>query len=185
VILKGFTIRCRPIGILETAIYIQSENNEIQDNIILGELNTEKGADHNEISNNYISWKTAISLESDENIIQNNIIEGYVNYGILLIESDNNIIQWNEFENQGISLTISNGNTIRYNNFLNIVNAYFINSYDTTWNGNYWLLWPHILPKPIHGRFAPFFDKFNLITPYIPLLNFDWHPAKEPYDISP
>jgi len=121
-------------------------------------------------------------LKSDENIVENNIINGYVSYGILLINSDNNVIQWNEFSSQGISvsLTMSNGNTIRYNNFLDVVtNAYFINSYGTTWDGNYWLLWPHILPKPIFGGYAPLFNKWNLLILYIPLVNLDLHPASE------
>ncbi len=46
-----------------------------------------------------------------------------------------------------------------------------------TWNENYWYDNPGFLPEPIYG--LVFLSK-NF---FIPWLNFDWHPAKEPYEI--
>jgi hypothetical protein len=43
------------------------------------------------------------------------------------------------------------------------------------WNHNYWNR-PRILPKIIFG-------KIELKFTSIPLINIDWRPAKEPYDI--
>ena len=43
------------------------------------------------------------------------------------------------------------------------------------WSGNYWNR-PRVLPKPIFGRIGVFFM-------LIPLINFDWFPAKEPNNI--
>jgi hypothetical protein len=42
------------------------------------------------------------------------------------------------------------------------------------WNQNYWNQ-PSILPKIIPGRLG--------LGGRIPFINFDWHPAQEPYDI--
>ena len=46
------------------------------------------------------------------------------------------------------------------------------------WDGNYWDNWIGIGPKFIFGFInlgIPFFG-------FLPMINFDWHPAKEPYD---
>jgi len=43
-----------------------------------------------------------------------------------------------------------------------------------TWNQNYWNI-SRFFPKPIFGRIGK-----NYLIPW---LNFDWHPAKGPYEI--
>jgi hypothetical protein len=74
----------------------------------------------------------------------------------------------------GIFLYDSPYNKINYNNFYqNIVDASFTSALvGNDWNHNYWNR-PRILPKPVIGTIYGFF----------PWINFDWHPANEPYDI--
>ena len=43
------------------------------------------------------------------------------------------------------------------------------------WDGNYWNK-PRSFPKPIFGRLPP--------SGFIPWFNFDWNPAKKPYNIT-
>ncbi|UCD13480.1 MAG: right-handed parallel beta-helix repeat-containing protein [Thermoplasmatales archaeon] len=98
-------------------------------------------------------------------------------YGFKLYHSTDNIIMGNTVASHftGIYLKESSGNEITYNNLQrNILNAFFINC-KNTWNENYWRR-PRVLPKPIFGI---------LKTGSIPLpwLNFDWHPAIQPYGI--
>ncbi len=66
-------------------------------------------------------------------------------------------------------------NDIRKNNFIDNKEHVFFN-YDSflfaRWRGNYWNE-PHKGPFPIYGTFRGF-----------PWVNFDWHPASEPYDIG-
>ena len=84
-----------------------------------------------------------------------------------------NIIQKNT---NGIHLDTSGLNKINCNNFYqNSVDASFIISSWNNWNNNYWdrpRIFPKF-PKPIIGRMFLGF----------PWINFDWHPATEPYDI--
>jgi hypothetical protein len=79
-------------------------------------------------------------------------------------------------ELEGIILFTSYNNKINNNNFYgNSKDASFVWSNSNNWNYNYWNR-ARLLPKPILG-----FTGKNL--PIIPWFNFDWHPAKEPYDI--
>jgi len=101
--------------------------------------------------------------------------------GINLLGANNNTIQNNVIKQNkkiGINLFWSSDNQIEKNNFIsNRFEAYFdtpniyISCYNR-WSGNYWNR-PRILPKPIFGRMG-----------VLPWVNFDWHPAREPYDIG-
>ena len=64
------------------------------------------------------------------------------------------------------------------------------------WNNNYWDDWNGFGPKPIKGKIAflvrplylnlETYEYVPILIPFfrgIPFYNFDWHPAKEPYDI--
>ncbi len=73
-------------------------------------------------------------------------------------------------------------NTVRENNFMeNSCNAFFDESIHNQWQNNYWG-GPRYLPYIIHGylisNIVIFYFFFN-----IPWINFDWHPAQEPYNI--
>lgn len=50
-----------------------------------------------------------------------------------------------------------------------------------TWDKNYWDGWKGIGPLPISGFLSLIIGKNRVFT--IPWIQFDWHPAKEPYDI--
>ncbi|PNX45293.1 MAG: hypothetical protein BV459_08975 [Thermoplasmata archaeon M11B2D] len=78
----------------------------------------------------------------------------------------------------GIYLEESQDTTISQNTFLkNLVHARFHNTgfFSNHWDQNYWGR-PQIIPKPIFGikDIHSFFPGF---------VEFDWHPAQEPYDI--
>ena len=97
--------------------------------------------------------------------------------GIYLLRSSKILINQNEIsQNKRYGLFIkysSSRNLIYHNNFINNkVNALFLNSNFNNWTSNYWNR-PRILPKPILG-----------VLSIIPWVQFDWHPAKEPYDIE-
>ena len=73
-------------------------------------------------------------------------------------------------------------NIIKENNFIgNSKNAgfhLFSRKYHNTWEANYWDNWHFKLPKPIFGSVEEtkfFFHRW---------INFDWHPALQPYQIS-
>ena len=67
---------------------------------------------------------------------------------------------------------------MRITSFNNRIPIYFytMRNYTNAWIHNYWKKWLWIPPKPIPGK---------LLTKigFIPWYNFDWHPAKEPYEI--
>ena len=107
------------------------------------------------------------------NIITENI------RGISIQNSNNNCISQNNIINNidGVNLFESLNNTVVANNFQNnIRQASFVGCRDNLWKNNYWGR-PLSRPKIIFGRIGRF---FNLI----PWVQFDWFPAKEPYDIE-
>jgi len=129
--------------------------------------------------NNYgiTCYRTEDSIIKDNHILSNKIV------GILFdlatipgMGCKNNSVSYNIIQKNsiGIYLSDSPSNNINYNNFYqNIVDASFNSAFvGNDWNYNYWNR-PRILPKPIIGT----------IYYYIPWLNFDWFPAKEPHDI--
>ena len=70
---------------------------------------------------------------------------------------------------------------MKENNFINNngINAYFYTSFLDFWFRNYWDDWQLPLPRPIYGEVR--LERLN--DSIIPWVQFDWHPAKEPYDI--
>jgi len=114
----------------------------------------------------------------DNNIILWNTISLNKKHGIWLSSSNNNTISRNAIKNNGglrrihdgygLYLEHSSYNKVYCNNF--ILNAWSASFYDCShnnWNGNYWNR-PRFLPKLILG-----------VNPFV---NFDWHPAREPYE---
>jgi parallel beta-helix repeat protein len=79
----------------------------------------------------------------------------------------------------GINLVFTLFTIIQENNLLqNQQQAFFTSSFLSKWQQNYWNA-SRILPKIIPGQFGGM-----IIHKWIPFLNFDWKPAKEPYDIQ-
>jgi hypothetical protein len=71
-------------------------------------------------------------------------------------------------------------NLIFRNNIIgNNYSAYFKNSYPNFWFGNFWDDWNKSFPRPIFGEV----ELQRLNDRIIPWVQFDWHPAQEPYDI--
>jgi parallel beta-helix repeat protein len=91
-----------------------------------------------------------------------------------------NYIKRNSITNNslGINLIFTLCTVVQENNFLqNQQQAFFISSFFSVWHQNYWNQ-SHILPKIILGQFGGM-----LVHRKIPLINFDWRPAQEPYVI--
>jgi len=152
------------------------------------------GSEYNNITNNNIdSSPCNIRLfYSNKNTIKQNIISNGRDQGIQLHFSNNNIILRNIIAyTKYIGLQIeAKGNKVIQNNFIqNKKHASFtlimyiwegINR--NSWTNNYFDDWI--------GLEQPFFSKFPKIIKgimtrgiKIPVFAFDWHPAKEPYDI--
>ena len=126
------------------------------------------------------------SITIHDNIITGNGREGATGDGGIYLQNckncvtvkNNNIIANNP---NGVYLSMSCGNTIVENNFVdNIQNAGLHQlSITNHWDNNYWDDWEGLtsgvkLPKVIRGK---------LWARWIPWVNFDWHPAEEPYEI--
>jgi nitrous oxidase accessory protein NosD len=166
--------------------YSYIENNLIE-NTIYGIFLGGYGMYNNTVSKNIIrNCSDGIFLYSYENernvITHNNILNCSTGIGL---EGNCNIIKLNEFigNEYGIYVCLGRNNEIHFNNFIqNNKSAYFhrriFDIYLNCWNRNYWDDHNSILPKIISGRIEYGYRK------YIPWINFDWHPAKEPYDIS-
>ena len=167
-------------------------NNTIINNIV--NFNAGEGIRIDDGYNNVI-FRNIISDNGEGGDIQRGIgliggSDNYISYnqisnnnpsGIFLL-SPNNIITQNNISNNkiGVFFYTSYKNYIIKNNFiLNKKNGYFdrfISIRDRMiWNENYWNR-PRFMPYPIFG------------IGHLPLLSFrwvvfDWHPAKEPYEI--
>jgi parallel beta-helix repeat protein len=132
------------------------------------------------ISSNTIAFNTngVALLSHAHNTITNNTITSNADVGIALNGSTTNRIQGNSISNntQGVYLVASTNNTILANNFeRNKRHALFENC-TNTWDQNYWGR-PRILPKLILGM-------RNMRSQwFLPLVNIDWHPAREPNDV--
>ncbi len=83
----------------------------------------------------------------------------------------------------GLCLYEAYNNEIGFNNFIDDKATFDYNivdfPYPNKWYSNYWYDWPEIGPKLIWGKISYWTSLFSFTWP-----NFDWHPAKEPYDIS-
>ena len=139
------------------------------------------GISNTTISENIITGNTyGIGLEGSLNntILKNFFTEN--NIAIRLVGSIGTLVSENSINgnSEGVNLKDCLKTEISFNNFQNnsLRNALFFNSSNTLWISNYWNR-PRILPKPIFGvtkiKTYPFF-----------WINFDWHPAQVPYDIS-
>ena len=182
---------------LLTGIFVSSNHNTIENNYLNNNHQHDTGeggglllytdTHHNSIIGNKFenSLDRAIHLHnSDFNTISFNVImnvtpseEFSIANGIDLDGAHNNKIFQNTIincNNTGLQIDSSRRNQIIQNNFYdNNPHSYFTWFYLNKWQGNFWGV-PRRLPYPIRGSF--FF--------IIPLVQFDWFPAQEPYNIG-
>jgi parallel beta-helix repeat protein len=166
-----------------------SSNNYIGIFLEKSSYNTISG---NIISNNYDGifqrgkcLKPGEIYSSRNNIISGNVISSSKRSNIAILLSANTSIIRNHIAHckdftfsTGLRLSSSYFTKIIENNFIgNIVDAEFDMAYLSQWYSNYWGR-PRLLPKPIYG--------YLWWIGQIPIfcVNFDWHPALKPYDIS-
>lgn len=141
----------------------------------------------NDISSNNGPGVRTISQEGK--VINNNILNNLE--GILIDRSSHVMVEKNNIidnKGPGIFLNGSSDNLIKHNNFLdNNPQSSFMYYYGVDengrlwmpgknyWNENYWNDWNSRLPRPIHGNLKLLPRRVK-----IPLINFDWHPSKNP-----
>jgi parallel beta-helix repeat protein len=161
-----------------------AKGNSITRNIIINNLN--QGlyivfSSNNSIVNNIISNNTFCGInldDGDENRISNNTISSNF-FGITISvwsSGVDNIISSNDFLNNSYGIFVKKSkNYIYQNNFIN--NLYSnaqVQSSRCVWDGNYWDDWVGL--KSSAYRLFPKHIKFGL--------NYDWHPAYQPYEIN-
>lgn len=137
------------------------------------------------ISNNSGIW----TFKSNNNIYRNNTFSHNFHGITLDYSSNNNVIECNTIYNNhyaGVMLEYySKNNLIQKNNIIkNTYNGYFTQAFQNKWHANYYDRWTGLqysflscFPKIIIGRII------DANFPPTPWINFDWHPAKTPYDI--
>ena len=121
---------------------------------------------------------SGIALSKSQNVtIKNNVIKNNL-YGVSIRwRSDNTLVYHNHFtENEHAGILVENPSSFINNNFIHPGCGLHILSMNCYWNENYWdnyigLMFPFL-------SFLPHCIPTHLIIP-----DFDWHPAKEPYEI--
>ena len=167
---------------ISSAYYVTIHGNTISNNRNSGisvDHFTKSDIEFNNIESNG-EYGIALSQSSNNNYINGNNIKE-CKEGIVVHYSSKNVISKNSLihNERGIILRYSTETEITDNTFIrnrySQIFAYYIGNKETsnnTWNGNYWNR-PRIFPKPIFG--------LNGLKPEI---DFDKHPASEPYDIG-
>jgi parallel beta-helix repeat protein len=174
------------IGIqLQTSSYDFISGNIIENNggqgIELSVISNHNSILNNSIINNAKEGILVGGITSTENTIAgNNISDNQI--GIRFTNAGSNTIENNNIQGssmEGVLLQSSNENAIEKNNFIqNKRQAAFKLSSRNTWDANYWSNW-------IGFKLTlPIFQKFPKAIGGLLRLNFDWHPAKLPYNIS-
>jgi parallel beta-helix repeat protein len=146
-----------------------------------------EGSSNNNILGNFIDSQpfNGVGLwnSSNNNIISENTIINNKYSGIRMLETLSNIITKNMISKNlvGVRIEYSSNTSISSNNFIKnrfreslFIEEEFLQN-KNTWDENYWDR-PRVLPKPIFGIKGKLFV-------LLPWINFDWHPAQEPYDI--
>ncbi|MCK4365537.1 MAG: right-handed parallel beta-helix repeat-containing protein [Thermoplasmatales archaeon] len=170
--------------IMDASILLAGSNHMVSENII---INSRQGiwydASDSTFTNNTITdigYEGILLWCGHGNTITNNNIT-HARQGMVILESCNNLIKRNNIAHneEGVFLSLSMRNKFYENNFINSGYAGHVEfkgySFFNRWKGNYWDNQRiHGLPKILLGRFG--------VLP-IPWFNFDWRPAKQPYDI--
>ena len=200
--ISGFTIQNSRNWDTGVNIYDKNKDIFIYDNIIMNNYqgigSCFRGSNvkiyNNIISNNELGIKL---LQSEHCSVYKNIISNNTNGIVLDGETAFIFIHHNQITDNEIGLWVDGSwGTIYSNNFIsNEKHAYFSNLilfpfflfHRQNWFENYWDNWKVRIPRPIRGDWAIVI--FIVTHPYtfgpFPTFEFDWHPAKEPYDILP
>ena len=129
-------------------------------------------------------------------------------FGILAEGGGRISIEYNQFERNDIGISsrgchakINSNNFIHNNRHVEVYSIWFIQSlfylplfYLPRWNNNYWDDWNTTAPRPIAGTLVFMWVRMLVILNilqgdwlgiiFLPVvLQFDWHPAQEPYDL--
>jgi parallel beta-helix repeat protein len=207
VTITGFTIQNAPTGIYIDSLSGSDVLNVIVHDTIITENPTGLSiwsVSNSEFYNNIISYSSYCGIEIQGlhgGIVHNNSISND-NVAIYIESSGKNIIEYNDIKNNEIGIFFySREAEIRCNNFIkNKIDAKGYGGYSLIdfirnprvlffqqrWEKNYWDMHIALLPKPIFAivtisitiwRFGSY--KIGVF----PSIQFDWHPAKEPYDI--
>ncbi len=171
----------------------ESRNNIIKENIISDTWDGIylEGSEDNVITDNilFTNGISGISLEdANNNIITGCFIRKNL-FGIVCSSSNGNKISGNNIDSNeeiGVVIEYSILNIISANNIINnTLDAYFFGfrSLQNRWDNNYW--GKKYLIKPILGEmYIPLISNpYGYVVLRIPLVKFDKHPVKEPYDI--
>ena len=142
---------------------------------------------NNNISGNFINTQPfngvgLYNLSTNNTIFKNTIINNKYS-GVRITKCCSNFIISNMISKNlvGVRVEFSTNTKILNNNFIKNIfkEAHHLGNnflpHNNIWDENYWNR-PRVLPKPIFGRTGLFFI-------LIPWINFDWNPAKEPYDL--
>jgi parallel beta-helix repeat protein len=111
--------------------------------------------------------------------IQNNIT--HARQGMVILESRSNLLKRNNiaYNTEGVFLSLSRRNKFYENNFIGSGYAGHVEfkgySFFNRWKRNYWD------NQIIHGAPKILFGRFGQLP--VPWFNFDWRPARKPYDI--
>jgi len=115
------------------------------------------------------------------NTIRNHTVGIEIDGSVFNIISENHMTNNREY---GVRVALFFLNIVRKNNFIeNENNAFFLGMFfssHTIWFRNYWDDWIGVGPKCIQGWWVYPLGGSN----DIPWVQFDWHPAQEPYDIG-
>jgi len=104
-------------------------------------------------------------------IISENVISSNKGYGMMIFESERNLIYKNNFENNGVNVDMEYYWRVGFG----------INKWHFLLKGNYWDDGVGSGPKIILGKM--FLTGGRDEDKSIPWINIDWFPAREPYDI--
>jgi len=205
VTITGFTIQNARIGIFTPS------GSDVLNVIVHDTIITENptglfigSVSNGEFYNNIISYSSYCGIEIQGlqgGIVHNNSISN--NRWAILLSSGKNIIEYNDIKNNEIGIFFGGREAeIRCNNFIkNKIDVkgrggYYLRDFISNprvlffqqrWEKNYWDMHIALLPKPIFAIviIAITIWKFGSYTIGVfPSIQFDWNPAREPYDIT-
>ncbi|DAC72720.1 MAG TPA: hypothetical protein DSN98_03590 [Thermoplasmata archaeon] len=174
---------------------IASSFNVIYKNTIMNKLIISSISTFNQITQNHIEGGVEMQGGCRSNAFRyNDISNGNRGIWLDLLCNSNSFVKNNITNNEvGVQVMPCQLNTFKRNNFINnTLHAYFEDTLLSSilpdfWWRNYWDDWDGTIPKRIEGKMIInhlSFDPDYPVPPTVkPWTNFDWFPAREPYNI--